>query len=89
VTRLDDASLRKVIEAIPSRRGYLAAGTSNVDLLDVYNRVISKEGAEQKQLRFTVWQEKLQLFVGIGTVLIVLSSLMSEQRPLRRGEASR
>ena len=88
ITRLDDDSLRQVIEDLPSRRGYLAAGTSNVDLTDVYDRVISKQGTQKKQLRFTVWQEKFQLFVGLGMALVVISWLISEQRPLRRFEAS-
>ena len=88
ITRLDDESLRQVIEDLPSRRGYLAAGTANVDLADVYDRVISRQGTEKKQLRFTVWQEKFQLFVGLGMVLVILSWLINEQRPLRRLEAS-
>lgn len=88
ITRLDDESLRHVIEELPSRRGYLAAGTANVDLADVYDRVISKQGSQKKQLRFTVWQEKFQLFVGLGMALVILSWLISEQRPLRGLEVS-
>jgi Ca-activated chloride channel homolog len=88
LTKLDDASLRKIIESIPSRSGYLAAGTSNVDLVDIYNRVISKQGTEQKRTRYTVWQEKFQLFVGLGIVLIIASALISEQRPLPRAEVT-
>ena len=88
ITRLDDESLRQIIEDLPSRRGYLAAGTANVDLADVYDRVISKQGTQKKQLRFTVWQEKFQLFVGLGMALVIISWLISEQRPLRRLEAS-
>ncbi|MBN1491288.1 MAG: VWA domain-containing protein [Phycisphaerae bacterium] len=84
ITRVDDASLRGVIEALPSRRGYLAAGASNVDLTDVYQRVISKQGHQSKRVRYTVWQEKFQLFVGIGLVLVVVSTLISEQRPVPR-----
>ena len=87
-TRLDDGSLREVIEDLPSHRGYLAAGTANVDLADVYDRVISKQGRQQKQVRFTVWQDKFQLFVGLGMALLLLSWLISEQRPLRRLEVS-
>lgn len=89
ITRLDNESLRKVIEDIPSRRGYLAAGTANVDLIDVYDRVISKQGTQTKRLRFTVWQEKFQLFVGLGMTLVILSTLISEQRPVRRQEVPR
>lgn len=88
LTRLDDESLRQVIEDLPSRRGYLAAGTANVDLADVYDRVISKQGSQKKQLRFTVWQEKFQLFVGLGMALVILSWLISEQRPRGRSEVS-
>ncbi|MGB9625053.1 MAG: vWA domain-containing protein [Phycisphaerae bacterium] len=89
ITKLDDASLRRIVESIPSRSGYLPAGTSNVDLVDIYNRVISKQGAERKRLRYTVWQEKFQLFVGLGMVLIVLSTLISEQRPAPKAEVAR
>ncbi|MGD2110411.1 MAG: VWA domain-containing protein [Phycisphaerae bacterium] len=88
ITRLDDESLRTVIEDIPSRRGYLAAGTANVDLADVYERVISKQGTQKKRLRFTVWQEKFQLFAGLGMALVLFSWLISEQKPARRLEAS-
>jgi Ca-activated chloride channel family protein len=86
LTKLDDASLRRIIESIPSRSGYLAAGTSNVDLVDIYNRVISKQGTERKRLRYTVWQEKFQLFVGIGLALVVISAFISEQRPAPKAE---
>jgi len=89
ITRFDDASLRGVIESLPGRCGYLAAGASNVDLVDVYRRVVSQQELETKKLRFTVWQEKFQLFVGIGVVLVVLSSLISEQRPAGRGAGAR
>ena len=88
ITRLDDASLRQVIEDLPSRRGYLAAGTANVNLADVYDRVISKQGSQKTQMRFTVWQEKFQLFVGLGMALVILSWLISEQKPRRRVEVS-
>jgi Ca-activated chloride channel family protein len=89
ITKLDDASLRRIVESIPSRSGYLPAGTSNVDLVDIYNRVISKQGAERKRLRYTVWQEKFQLFVGLGMVLIVLSTFISEQRAAPKAEVAR
>jgi len=87
ITRCDDASLRSVVEGLPDRCGYLAAGASNIDLIDVYRRVISQQGTEKKKLRFTVWQEKFQLFVGIGLVLLVVSSLISDQRPVKPGVA--
>lgn len=81
ITRLEDSTLRNILESIPSRAGYLSAGTANVDLLDIYNRVISQQGKQEKKYRYTIWQEKFQLFVGIGMALIVCASLMSEQRP--------
>jgi Ca-activated chloride channel family protein len=89
ITRLDDDSLRRVIEDIPARRGYLAAGTSIVDLADVYERVISKQGTQTKARRFTVWQEKFQLFVGLGMALIVLCTFISERRPIPKTGAAR
>ncbi|MHC4442749.1 MAG: vWA domain-containing protein [Planctomycetota bacterium] len=87
ITRYDDASLRSVVEGLGQRCGYLAAGASNVDLIDVYKRVIAQQKTETKSLRYTVWQEKFQLFVGIGLILIILSSLISDQGPARKGGA--
>lgn len=86
ITRFDDASLRGVIEALTDRCGYLPAGKSNVDLVDVYKRVISQQTMAKKKLSYTVWDEKFQLFVGIGLVMVVLSSLISEQRPAGKRE---
>lgn len=86
ITTFDEASLRKVIEALPSRAGFLPAGSATVDLVDIYERAISKQGRETKQIRFTVWQEKFQIFVGLGLALVILSTLISEQGPGRKSE---
>lgn len=84
ITKFDDASLRSIVADLPDRSGYLAAGASNVDLVDVYKNVIAKQGMQTKDVRVTVWQEKYQLFVGIGVVLVVVSTLIGEQRPVPR-----
>jgi hypothetical protein len=86
ITRFDEDSLRKVVDALPSRAGFLPAGSATVDLVDVYERAISKQGRETKQIRFTVWQEKFQIFVGLGLAMVVLSTLISEQGPGRKEE---
>lgn len=86
ITRFDDASLRGVIAGLPDRCGYLPAGKSMVDLTDVYKRVISQQAEAKKKLSYTVWDEKFQLFVGIGLVLVVLASLVSDQRPAAKLE---
>jgi hypothetical protein len=70
-----------VVADLSGRSGYLAAGASNVDLVDVYKNVIARQGRQTKDVRVTVWQEKFQLFVGIGVVLVVVSTLIGEQRP--------
>ncbi len=84
ITKFEEGTLRKVVEDLPSRKGFLAAGSASVDLADVYNRVIAKQGKQTKELHFTVWEEKFQLFVGVGLALFIISTLMSEQRPARR-----
>ncbi len=86
ITKFDDASLRAVVEGLSDRCGYLPAGRSNVDLTDVYKRVISQQAAAKKKLSYTVWDEKFQLFVGIGLAMIVLASLVSDQRPAGKRE---
>jgi Ca-activated chloride channel family protein len=87
ITRFDDASLRAVVSRLPDRCGYLAAGKASVDLTDVYKRVISKQTGGRKKLSYTVWDEKFQLFVGIGLAMLVLSTLISDQRPAGKREA--
>ncbi len=84
ITRFDNDSLKGVLEGLSERCGYLAAGASNVDLIDIYQQVIRQQQTENKKLRFTVWQEKFQLFAGIGLALVIVSSLISDQRPAVR-----
>lgn len=81
ITRVDNATLRGIIDGLNERVGYLAAGSANVDLTDIYENVIARQGQEIKTLRQTVWQEQFQLFVGIGLGLLMVSGLLSEQRP--------
>ncbi|MEP0843395.1 MAG: VWA domain-containing protein [Phycisphaerae bacterium] len=88
ITRFDEKSLHAVVEALPDRKGFLAAGGANVDLTDVYRQVIARQSGSKKKLSFTVWDEKFQLFVGAGLVLIVAASLISDQRPAPRREAA-
>lgn len=88
ITRFDDASLRGIVSSLPDRCGYLPAGKSTVDLVDVYKRVIAKQASARKKLSYTVWDEKFQLFVGMGLILVVLASLISEQRPAGKREAN-
>ncbi len=88
ITKFDDASLRTVVEGLSDRCGYLPAGRSNVDLTDVYKRVISQQAAAKKRLSYTVWDEKFQLFVGIGLAMIVVAGLLSDQRPAAKREAA-
>lgn len=89
ITKFDDASLRSVVADLPDRCGYLAAGASNVDLVDIYNNVIAKQDKRTKDICITVWQEKFQLFVGMGLVLVAFSTLISEQRPAPRAGGGR
>jgi len=87
ITRFDDASLRAVVSGLTDRCGYLPAGNSSVDLLDVYKRVISQQVGGKSKMSYTVWDEKFQLFVGVGLAMVVLSTLISDQRPAGRREA--
>jgi Ca-activated chloride channel homolog len=87
ITRFDDASLRGIVSGLADRCGYLPAGRSSVDLTDVYKQVISQQAAAKKKLSYTVWDEKFQLFVGIGLAMVVLATLISDQRPAGKREA--
>ena len=87
ITTFEEDALQQIVAGLPSRAGFLAAGASHIDLMDGYTRVIAKQGTRAKQVRYTLWQEKFQIFVGIGLALIILASFISEQRPTRQ-EAS-
>jgi Ca-activated chloride channel family protein len=87
ITRFDDASLHEVLKDVPDRCGYLAAGKSNIDLVDIYKNKISQQAAARKKLSQTVWDEKFQLFVGLGLALIVAAAMISDQRPALKREA--
>lgn len=86
ITRFDDAALREVLKDVPDRCGYLAAGKSNIDLVDIYKNTISQQATARKKLSQTVWDEKFQLFVGLGLALIVAAALISDQRPALKRE---
>jgi hypothetical protein len=53
----------------------------------VYKRVISQQVGGKSKMSYTVWDEKFQLFVGVGLAMVVLSTLISDQRPAGRREA--
>ncbi len=86
ITRLEDESLRNILQDFSSRAGYLSAAKANVDLVDIYNRVIAKQGKREQKFRYTIWQEKFQLFAGIGMALVMLAGLIREQKPTQKAE---
>lgn len=89
ITRLDSKSLAAVVlgnEGGVRVGGYLPAKTSTIDLREVYDAHIAPQGQRASRHRRTVWQEKFQLFVGLGIALLVLSTVVSEKRPTRHAK---
>ena len=69
-----------MLSAVPAK-------TAAIDLREIYDQRIAPLGRRASKRRRTVWQEKFQLFAGTGMLLLVVSSLISEQRPRARSEA--
>ncbi len=92
ITRLDSESLAGIVLGASGgvkHGGYLPANTSAINLREVYDEHIAPLGQRASAQRHTVWQEKFQLFAGLGVALLVVSSFVSEQRPKRRTEGQR
>lgn len=79
-SRLDGATLREMVAATPGGR-YLPVGTGNFDLGAVYRSLIAsaeKRGMESETIQ--QYEEKFQIFLLAGMVLLLCEPLLSERR---------
>jgi Ca-activated chloride channel family protein len=79
-SRLDAKPLREMTLAAPGSR-YLNVATGTIDLGEVYMQLIGS--AEKKELgeeTIEKYEEKFQVFLALGFVLLVLEALISERR---------
>lgn len=79
-SRLDGETLREMVAATPGGR-YLSVGTGNVDLGAIYrNLIASAEKRELESQTIERYEEKFQIFLGAGLLLLALESVISERR---------
>lgn len=80
LSRLDAQTLRQV--ALASRDGqYLNVATGTIELDDIYERLIRR--APQREMEATEavrYEEKFQIFLGLGLALLVMEGLISERK---------
>ncbi|MCK5545117.1 MAG: VWA domain-containing protein [Desulfobulbaceae bacterium] len=77
-TKLDADTLREMANATPGGR-YLPVSTGTIDLGDVYVELIA--GAKKKELETKTikrYEEKFQIFLAIGFLLLCIEALISE-----------
>jgi Ca-activated chloride channel family protein len=79
-SKLDADTLRKMVNATPGGK-YLNVATGTIDLGEVYMQLIVS--AEKKALESETikrYEEKFQIFLALGFVLLCLEMVISEQR---------
>jgi Ca-activated chloride channel family protein len=82
LTKLDATTLR----TIAARTGgtFVRSVSGDIDIQKIYQDGIKKNTEEKdyKTSRKKVWQERFQIFVGLGLLLLCLEFLLGEQRRL-------
>jgi Ca-activated chloride channel family protein len=79
-SRLDADTLRKMVNATPGGR-YFNVATSAIDLGDVYIQLIAS--AEKKELASETirrYQEKYQIFLAVGLILLCIEMVITERK---------
>lgn len=79
-SKLDADTLRKMVNATPGGR-YFNVATSAIDLGDVYIQLIAS--AEKKELASETirrYEEKYQIFLAVGLILLCLEMIISERK---------
>jgi len=79
-SRLDAETLRKMVDVTPDGR-YLNVATGTFDLGSIYRNLVA--GAEKKELEAQSvkrYEEKFQIFLGAGLLLLMAELLISERK---------
>ena len=82
-TKLDSRTLRNMASATPGGR-YLPVGTGNFDLGQIYKDLIAT--AERRELESQTlerYEEKFQIFLGAGMILLALSLFLGDRRSVK------
>ena len=90
-SKLDAETLREMVNATPGGR-YLNVSTGAIDLGDVYRQLIaSAERQDIESRTIDRYEEKFQVFLAVGFLLLAVEMLLRERKPRRkrkRGAAS-
>jgi Ca-activated chloride channel family protein len=79
-SKLDAATLRKMVNATPGGR-YFNVATGSIDLGDVYTQLIAsadKKALESETIRR--YEEKYQIFLTVGLILLCLEMALPERK---------
>lgn len=79
-SRLDASTLRKMAAATPGGK-YLNVATGAIDLGDVYLKLIASEEKRDIETKtMTLYEEKFQIFLAMGLMLLVVEMVIGERR---------
>ncbi len=83
-SKLDARTLREMVNATPGGR-YLNVSTGAIDLGDVYRQLIaSAERQDIESRTIDRYEEKFQIFLAVGFLLLAVEMLLRERRPRRQ-----
>lgn len=78
VTKLDEASLEKIAAA--GNGAYYRATNAQDELNDIYTRINSLQKREFGVKQFTDYEDRFQIFIAAGIILLLVEFLLSEKR---------
>jgi len=81
-TKLDVLTLQKI--AYETGGKYFLASRGEAELDDIYNEISEMEKKELKSKRFSQYEDRFQIFIIIGLILVILEMLIPERKKIKK-----
>jgi Ca-activated chloride channel family protein len=81
-TKLDVLTLQKI--AYETGGKYFLASSGGAELDDIYNEISAMEKKELKSKRFSQYEDRFQIFIIIGLILVIMEMLIPERKRIKK-----